>query len=187
MDHIGFIKLFRSSLDHPLYMPIGEPFDRWHAWIDLLLMANYKTSQQMYKGKMQTTFPGQIQTSMLALSKRWGWSFNKVRRFLSVLESEQMITLKRTTDGTTITVENWGKFQIERITNRQTDGSQTDNKKITDDTHYKKIKKDNKLNNPLNPPQGEVCVDPSSPEFDPAADEKTWHEFLRNLGKDKHD
>lgn len=109
MSRYGYIKLHRQVQDHWIYDI--KPYDKLHAWIDLLLLANYEQNKTMYKGELQITNPGQIQTSLKALAEKWGWSVNKVKKFLNVLESDGMLIQKRTSKGTTLTVENWGKFQ----------------------------------------------------------------------------
>lgn len=110
----GWIKLHRQIMDNTLYS--AEPFDKLHAWIDLLMLANSKPNNQFYVGsELVTLQQGEIYTSELKLSKRWKWSRAKVHRFLNTLEIQKMCTTKRTTggttNGTTITLVNWAKYQ----------------------------------------------------------------------------
>lgn len=110
----GWIKLHRQITDNSLYF--AEPFDKLHAWIDLLMLANSKPTNTFYVGsELVTLKQGEIYTSELKLSKRWKWSRAKVHRFLNTLEIQKMCTTNRTTggttNGTTITLTNWAKYQ----------------------------------------------------------------------------
>lgn len=67
-------KLFRKIVDNPMYF--SEPFDKTHAWIDLILMAEDD-------GVVRTTVP--------LLAERWKWSEGKVRRFLKAFAEDGAI------------------------------------------------------------------------------------------------
>lgn len=135
MSKVGYIKLHRKCLDHWLYN--SEPFDKWHAWEDLLLNANYDTGKTIYKGEFQVIKPGQIMVSDNYLAKRWHWSRGKVRRYIDILEIDGMLKQKRTPNGTSLTIENWGFYQG-RSTSRSTSNGTTDG--TTDGTQKKNIK-----------------------------------------------
>lgn len=105
----GWIKLSRDIQDHWLWKE--KPFDRKSAWIDLLLMVNHQDSKYMLRGRLVEVKRGQCGTSIVRLALRWGWSRKKVRSFLRTLEEDQMVTVKGTAQGTTITVINYGLFQ----------------------------------------------------------------------------
>lgn len=108
----GYIKLHRQITDHWLWT--GEPFDRAHAWIDLLLMANWKTSKRVIGGQVIEQQRGEVITSVGTLAKRWRWSENKVRRFLKALAAEGMAQADGRAYGTRITIENYAFFQDEQ-------------------------------------------------------------------------
>lgn len=88
-----------------------KPFARGQAWLDLLLMARYADGKDLYNGHVVERKKGTVYTSISFLAKRWGWSVNKVRRFISELEAEQMCTKNGTADGTALTIENWAIYQ----------------------------------------------------------------------------
>lgn len=117
----GWIKLYRQSVDNPLYH--SEPFDKWHAWTDLLLMVNHDRKQFISKGQLITLEPGQTVTSMAILAERWQWSTNKVRRYIRLLVGTGMCTVNGTPHGTTITVVNWAKYQSEGQTHGTANGT----------------------------------------------------------------
>lgn len=88
-----------------------KPFSYGQAWIDLLLMASWKDSKELYRGSLQERKRGQVHCSILFLADRWGWSRNKVRHYVRTLERDGMVTTESTTQGTTITIENYAKYQ----------------------------------------------------------------------------
>ena len=140
---MGWFKVDRSIKDHWLWKD-NEPFDKRSAWIDLIMMANIKDFKTHYKGKLVMRKRGDVNTSTRFLAERWGWSRNKVIRFLRLLESDEMVSLHGTTDGTTITVENYSKFQDVRTTNgathEATDGTTDEATHGTNDKNLKNIK-----------------------------------------------
>lgn len=105
----GWIRLYRQSVENPLYH--AEPFDKWHAWTDLLLMVNREQKQFISRGKLIVLEPGQMITSITILAKRWHWSENRVRRYFKLLSGSGMCTIVGSTNGTLITVINWAKYQ----------------------------------------------------------------------------
>jgi DNA-binding transcriptional regulator YhcF (GntR family) len=107
---IGLLKLHRQIQDCSLWVD-DEPFDRRSAWVDLLLLVNHEPKRILVDGKGKTIETGQRLTSTLKLAERWRWSVSRVRRFLTLLEEEQMITTERTTKGTLLTVTNYGVYQ----------------------------------------------------------------------------
>ena len=133
---MGWIKLDREITEHWLWKE-KEPFDRRSAWIDLLLMANHKDFKTLYKGQLVERKRGEVNTSTRYLAERWRWSRGRVNRFLELLEMDEMVTLNSTTDGTTVTIENWGKWQDVLTTDDTTD----DTTHSTNDKNIKNIKK----------------------------------------------
>ena len=119
-DEGGWIKLYRKITNTDIWKT-SEPFDRRSAWVDLLLMANHEDrSFVLRNGKTIYLEPGQTFKSMDTLAERWRWSRGRVIRYLRLLSEQGMCTLSSTTDGTTITIVNWGFFQTGRTTNGTT-------------------------------------------------------------------
>lgn len=118
----GWIKLHRKILDNWIW---NDP-EKLRAWIDILLMVNHEDKQIPFDGHIVTIHKGQRLTSLLKLSERWGWSRNRVDRFLRLLEEAKMVTADRTPNGTVLTVINWALYQDERDTNGATDGATND-------------------------------------------------------------
>jgi len=80
----GWIKLWRKSMRNEFYQN-GKPFDEFHAWIDLLLMADSSAN---------------LQISANALKQRWNWSSRfKVRAYLDSLCAQKMLKKQPTKRG----------------------------------------------------------------------------------------
>ena len=100
-----------------------KPFARGQAWLDLLLMARYADGKDYYNGHVIERKKGTVYTSVSFLARRWGWSVNKVRRFINELEIEKMCTKNGTADGTALTIENWAFYQDRRRADGTPDGT----------------------------------------------------------------
>ena len=109
MKRDDFIKLNRGISDHWLWET--KPFSPGQAWIDLLLMAEWKTGPRAWKGGFVIQHRGEVLTTVKGLADRWGWSEKKVRKFIGVLETDGMLTKKGQAKGTLLTIENYTKFQ----------------------------------------------------------------------------
>ncbi len=136
----GFIALYRDILDHWLWD--DKPFSRGQAWIDLLLTVNHTDNKIMFNGELITVKRGQTITSIRKLCDRWGWSNNKVTRFLKMLEDERMLTRKSDTKKTVITIDNYSFWQDQENEKRhQSDAEafQKHNRSISEATrkHFK--------------------------------------------------
>lgn len=130
-EKAGWIKLWRKFADDPLW--VSEPFTKGQAWVDLLLMAQGTENTIFKNGKFMEFQPGTVYKSILELSKRWKWSRNKVSRFLKSLENEAMVETKsNTTNGTTITIENWDVYQGRGHQTKQRRERKSDNSRTTD-------------------------------------------------------
>lgn len=142
----SYIKLDRGLKTNSLWLE--KPFSRGQAWVDLLLLAQGIDKDKQYRGKIQHQKSGEVYTSVLYLTDRWGWSRNKVYRFLEYLVSAGMIVIQGrtqndttnrtrsgTTNGTIISIENWALYQ----TSDTNDGTLNDTTKRTlNGTHNRK-------------------------------------------------
>lgn len=115
----GWIKLSRQIQDHWIW---NDP-EKLRAWIDMILMANHEAKKAEMRDGLITIKRGQFVTSIDKLAKRWGWSKNRVYRFLMLLESDHMVQRKANAYRTTITIVNYGKFQDRQNGNGTTNGS----------------------------------------------------------------
>ena len=153
----GYIKIERDIQEHWLWDE--KPFDKKSAWIDLLLLARWKDGKDFHRGKIHDRKRGEVNCSLLWLAERWGWSRNRVKRFLTLLENDNMVSVKASTHDTTITIENYSKFQDVRATGEATDGATGETTgEATDGAtggphkkKEKKVKKGNNNNPPISP------------------------------------
>lgn len=159
----GYIKLYRKCLENEFFLE--KPFDRWRAFEYLLILARYKPSRVILKGQVIELEAGQLIVSEKKLAEKWDWSRGKVRRFLSLLESLQMIQVNGTAYGTLVTIENYTKYQCDGTSDGTTDStsdSTTDGTSdgTSDGTHIKKdkkVKKVKKDKNIYNNARARVC------------------------------
>lgn len=107
-----FLKLDRQISKSAIWND-GTPFDKAHAWMDLLLYVNYVPKNRIFGSTIVHVKRGQTVTSDNFLSNRWNWSRSRVRRFLEMLEADNMIRLERTSYGTWISIVNYTKYQGE--------------------------------------------------------------------------
>ena len=117
---IGWISLHRSLMEHWVYKE--KPFCKLGAWVDLLLMVNHTDNKMVVGNRLTTIKRGQTFTSYRSLAARWGWGVERIKAFLSLLKSDNMIELKTTTHGTLLTIVNYGFYQDQQ----HTDGTQTE-------------------------------------------------------------
>ena len=106
----GFIKLHRGWHESPMFK--NEAFCERAAWCWLLSNAVWKETRRIGgKGDEVVINEGQIHVSDRSLASAWTWEKKRVRRFLAKLERSKSATIKRTANGTILTIENWGKYQ----------------------------------------------------------------------------
>lgn len=105
----GWICLHRAIQDTWLWDE--KPFSKGQAFVDLLLLANYKDVKTPYKGEVITCKRGDVNRSILSLANRWGWDRKTVRKYLSILEKDGKVKVYATTHRTTITIVNYGYYQ----------------------------------------------------------------------------
>lgn len=113
----GWIKLHRQIQDCWIWN-INEPFDKRSAWIDLLLLANHKDVKLQFNNDLILVERGQFITSIRKLSDKWKWSYDKVSRFLKLLEKDGMIRRESDNFRTLVTIEKYSNFQDLPYTNR---------------------------------------------------------------------
>ena len=111
----GFVLLWRSIGDNPMFDD-GSPFDKFHAWCDLLCMVNHKDKKIIVNGNPVIIKRGQKLTSIVKLADRWHWNRKTATRYLNALERDNMIETKRTSNGTTVTVINYSFYNDMRPT-----------------------------------------------------------------------
>lgn len=104
----GWVKLHRSIQSHWIW---DDPVKlKW--WLDLILMANHQANKILINGKLVTIGVGERHTSEEKLASRWNVSRNTVRKFMNLLQKDDMISVKKSRqNGTTYKVLNYSVYQ----------------------------------------------------------------------------
>jgi len=106
----GFHPIYRKLQGHWLWK--DRPFAKGQAWIDLLLLANHKNSKVVINNRIIHVSSGQLYRSKRTLGDRWGWSENKVKRFITALQDDQMVEYRPGQYGLLITIRNYNKYHL---------------------------------------------------------------------------
>jgi hypothetical protein len=138
----GYVKLYRSSLNDPLYLK--EPFTKWQAWCDLILLAYFAPADFFVRGIKVKAKRGCVYKGVLELADRWKWSRGKVLRFLSYLVSDKRIGIQNNNVISCISITNYEKYQQNGSTNESTNGSTNES---TNEHLIRRTKEDNNNNN----------------------------------------
>ena len=138
----GYIYLQRKIQNCWIWQ--NESFSRGQAWIDLLLLAEWKDRKKRIGNELVTIKRGSFHLSILILADRWKWSRNRVRRFLEILEDDNMITTERTPHGTTVTIVKYEDYQVKWTPDEPT--HEPSNEPTDEPTGEPQMNKDNKDN-----------------------------------------
>ena len=139
----GWAKVHRRLLNSELWL--SETFTKGQAWVDLFGNANHAKGGFFVRGNWVDIKRGQIGWSELTMAKRWGWSKNRVRRFLKWLQTEQQITQQKSPLTTVITIVNYESYQSDKHETIQQKVQQKDSRRYTN-----KNEKNDKEEEPLN-------------------------------------
>jgi len=136
---MGYIQIDRNISNNWIWQK--TPFSYGQAWIDLLLLANYKENKRIKNNEIVISNRGEVNLSILYLSNKWGWDRKKTTRFLELLEKDNMVELNKSKNGTTIKIINYNIYQQNQEDTKQKVGQQKDNKR---DNNSSYINKENK-------------------------------------------
>ena len=141
----GYVKLWRKLQDNDLWKQ--EKFTRGQAWVDLLLLAKWRSGFFWVRDVKVDYKRGQVTEGILNLSLRWKWSRGKTQNFINILEKEQQIEQQKIGIITLITISKYELYQQngqqnEQYTEQYTE-QQNDNRQYT----HKNIKKDKNIKN----------------------------------------
>jgi hypothetical protein len=177
----GWIKLYRSSLEHWLYIE-KRPLTRREAWENMLMLVNHEDSKVLIHGNLVECKRGQSLQSLPTWADHFKWSVQKVRTFFKLLENDSMIVIEGLQKTTRLTICNYEKYQDtptdkQQTDNRQiTDKQQTTNRQITSNKNGKNIKKEKNGKN--------ITLFFASPEFLPIWEK--WIEYKKLIRKPYH-
>lgn len=180
----GWVKVHRNLMEHPIWME--KPFSKGQAWVDIILSANHTGRKVLIGNKMETIDSGSFVTSELKLMDRWGWSKNKVRAFLKLLENDSMIVKNSNSKRTAITLVNYGKYQVLETTKEpQKDCKETaDGLQKVHEQELKNEKNEKKGTNTIvrfTPPEIETIREYCSGRNN-SVDPQTFYDFYSSKG-----
>lgn len=151
----GSFFVSRAIWDHCEFEP--EPFSQREAFLWLISEAAWKPCRRRAGRVVVDLKRGQLCASIRFMAEAWGWSKSRVSRFLTRIESRDMIGTGTGTGQLVITLSNYDKYQGER----DTSGTRAERKAGHErDTSGTNENKGNKLinNTPL-PPKGDDGFD----------------------------
>lgn len=117
----GYIKTYRKLTLHWLWK--NRPFSHGQAWLDLLMLAEYKPGKELFRGGFYELQPGQLVTSDQVLADRWGWTRKRARLFLKRLKNDEMLDYRRDNRKSIITICNWESYQANNNGEDTTEGT----------------------------------------------------------------
>jgi hypothetical protein len=105
----GWFKTYRKLGESDRWL--SEKFSRGQAWLDLIMLANWKPGFVRPKGRKVEIQRGQLARSQVWLAARWHWSRGKVQRFLDELETDHDIEQVNLAVTTLITIVRYDEYQ----------------------------------------------------------------------------
>ena len=146
MKDKAFFKISRKIVNSAIWDD-GTPYDRAHAWLDLLMYVNYLDGEKLVGEKIRKVKRGSTFASDQFFANRWHWSRARVRRFFDMLKAANMISVRRSPYGTWINVVNYAKYQDKQTANdTRVDTTNDTSNDTTDDTaNDTQLKKEKKV------------------------------------------
>tara|TARA_Y100001963_G_C6772723_1_gene445751 strand:+ start:1521 stop:2315 length:795 start_codon:yes stop_codon:yes gene_type:complete len=147
----GWISLHRKIFENPIFKR-SRVYSNMEAWLWLLVKANHKDNKFLLGNKMVKVEKGQMITSQKKLCKEFKWGNSKLRSFLKLLQSEDMIELKVDSKSTLITISNYRKLQEKQTANklkvnRKRTATKSKVNTNNNDNNYNNDNNDNKKDN----------------------------------------
>ena len=139
MSAPGWIKIHRALLDH---WCATEP-EALAVWVRLLCEANFEDKKSLINGCLVDVKRGQLVFGLDAFSAKSGVSVMKLRRIISMLESDGMINRQKTSKYSLISITCYDKHQDD---SRQTsDKEQAGDNQITAPKEVKNLRSEEDL------------------------------------------
>jgi len=152
MQSKGWVKLWREQFGH--HISKRKPWCDGYAWAYLYSQANYKAGVVNFRSQYVRVERAEFLTSVLSLSKTFGWTRKRTRAFLMALENEGMIDRRSGTtwnqERTTkeysrrdsrfsiITIRNYEKYQSTEEEKGTAEGTPGEQQKVQQKDNKKK-------------------------------------------------
>lgn len=169
----GWVKLWRGAVE-------GDLFDNallWKLWCWILTAATWYPQNKLINGEQVELPPGTVIMGYQEVATALRCSRSTIHKWVRYLEKTERIATKSRTQGTIVTVLNWGTYQSDEDTAR-TSREQTSNTARTPAEHGANH------NEELRKKEGREISENLSPESLAEAT-LTWGKTLRRLGIDK--
>jgi len=105
-----WIRVSTSIFDHDLFS--DETFTEREAWLWLISKAAWKETRHRIGGAMVDVSIGSLFVTLRELQETWKWGSDyRVRTFLKLLQSEEMISVDANSGKTLVTICNYDRYQ----------------------------------------------------------------------------
>lgn len=112
----GWIKLYRKTLDNPLFKKNGK---RLAVWVWLLINATHNGTTVMFEGKKIQLKPGELTTGRRVIASQLGVSESFVQQTLTRFETEHLIKQRTDRQCRLISIVKWNEYQDSEQPNEQ--------------------------------------------------------------------
>lgn len=143
--HRGYVKLWRKSLDSPVWRNVNL----WRLWTWCLIKASHKEFNEMVGYQAITLMPGQFIFGRLQASKETGLSQRSVRTCLQTLKTTSNLTIKSTSKYSIVSIINWELYQVNECSSDHQIDHQKANKRPASDQQATTNKNDKNNKKPL--------------------------------------
>lgn len=105
-----WVRIHTSIFDHDVFS--DEPFTEREAWLWLIAKAAWKETKHRVGNAMVVVPVGSLFVTLRELQTTWKWGSDyRVRAFLKLLQSEEMITVDANAGKTQINICNYSRYQ----------------------------------------------------------------------------
>lgn len=196
----GWIRLDRSFVNHWL----ASRDDYAMAWIKLLLSASYETNKVLVENSLIELKAGELLASERFLCTKLNWTRDKVRSFLTLLETENMISRVYNHKISIVKIINWEEYQSVRSEHPPQNNHKPPAEQPQSNRRATKLNNNNNINNLTNkqttplPPKGDlslsnselICIGSHFKARDPVIQQlqhEDGKEFFNSLVEDIND
>ena len=130
----GHLKVYRKFFTHWLWEE-NRVYNRPEAFLDLLQLAAFAPTKRVVQGKLVSLEVGELVASERFLELRWKWSRTKVRSFLGILESDQMLDRRKDQGETVLILSNYKDFHECRTEEKTTSNTAKKTPKEPEESH----------------------------------------------------
>lgn len=175
--HRGYIKLWRKTLESPLWQNPKV----WRLFEWCLIKASYKEHAQVVGYQEVILKPGELVFGRKTAARETGLTEQNIRTSLNILKSTNTLTMKTTNKYSIIQIQNWELYQDDNQQNNQQNNQQltsnqpATNQQLTTNKKDKKDKKDKNNNADITSISGRYQDD--TPEAENKNGKKPYGEF----------